>query len=217
MDRRRTRQPGDEGPALERIGVADAGGLSEFGRRPQPRDGRRPSRRLVAGRAGGHSAGFFVPQLALAGLGRRLAAAAIGFLRFLCKLPLFMAGLQVFKYLLQHPQTPPEPDKLTAMLFPAYAQTLPLLGLLAVVQITLLCLRSQSIGKLLLRLRIVGVQDELPGGPVRAFLLRAFLPTLIEFIPLLGLMFWLVDTCFIFREDHRCIHDLIAGTKVVKL
>jgi len=100
---------------------------------------------------------------------------------------------------------------------PAYMQCLPLYGALAVLQITLLCLRSQSVGKLLLRIQIVDIQNGQPGGPVRAFLLRALVPTMIEFIPLLGFVFWLVDTCFIFREDRRCIHDLIAGTRVVKL
>ena len=32
----------------------------------------------------------------------------------------------------------------------------------------------------------------------------------------LGFVFLLVDFCFIFREDARCLHDLSAGTKVVK-
>ena len=100
---------------------------------------------------------------------------------------------------------------------PAYLQCLPLYGVLAVLQITLLCLRSQTVGKLLLRIQIVEVQNGKPGGPVRAFLLRALVPTMIECIPFLGFAFWLVDTCFIFREDRRCIHDLLAGTRVVKL
>lgn len=26
----------------------------------------------------------------------------------------------------------------------------------------------------------------------------------------------LVDICFIFREDRRCLHDLLAGTRVVQ-
>ena len=34
-------------------------------------------------------------------------------------------------------------------------------------------------------------------------------------IPVLGPLFSLVNVCFIFREDRRCIHDLIAGTQVV--
>jgi uncharacterized RDD family membrane protein YckC len=28
-------------------------------------------------------------------------------------------------------------------------------------------------------------------------------------------VFWVTDSCFIFRADHRCLHDLMAGTKVV--
>ncbi|MBD3392455.1 MAG: hypothetical protein GF418_10265 [Chitinivibrionales bacterium] len=34
-------------------------------------------------------------------------------------------------------------------------------------------------------------------------------------IPILGSLFALINVLFVFREDHRCIHDLIAGTKVV--
>jgi uncharacterized RDD family membrane protein YckC len=43
-------------------------------------------------------------------------------------------------------------------------------------------------------------------------LLRSWLNTLIGIIPFYGL----VDVLFIFREDKRCIHDLIAGTHVVQ-
>ncbi|MEJ1972797.1 MAG: RDD family protein [Lacunisphaera sp.] len=87
---------------------------------------------------------------------------------------------------------------------------------MAVVQITLLCVRSQSIGKLLLRLRIVGVQDEQPGGPVRAFLMRAISADPDRIHPaaradVLGGGFLLY-----LRADRRCIHDLMAGTKVVR-
>ncbi|MEJ1972796.1 MAG: hypothetical protein WDM96_10145 [Lacunisphaera sp.] len=52
----------------------------------------------------------FVPQFVLAGLGWRLAAAAIdGFLQFLCKLPLFLAIVQVFKIALQNRKPRPIP------------------------------------------------------------------------------------------------------------
>jgi hypothetical protein len=33
-----------------------------------------------------------------------------------------------------------------------------------------------------------------------------------QFVPLYGI----VDACFIFREDQRCLHDLIADTTVVE-
>ena len=31
-----------------------------------------------------------------------------------------------------------------------------------------------------------------------------------------GVAFLFLDYCFIFREDRRCLHDLIAGTTVVR-
>jgi uncharacterized RDD family membrane protein YckC len=49
------------------------------------------------------------------------------------------------------------------------------------------------------------------GGPVLALLL------LNRIVPLLGLIVAPVDVLFIFRNDHRCLHDLIADTKVVKI
>jgi len=30
------------------------------------------------------------------------------------------------------------------------------------------------------------------------------------------MLFHLVDCLFIFRQDRRCLHDLIAGTRVVR-
>jgi uncharacterized RDD family membrane protein YckC len=158
-----------------------------------------------------------VAQLPLAGLGARFGAAFVdGLLQWLCKLPMFFAFAEIFKLAMQNPQTPLTPEQVSPIVMAAYLHILPWLGALAAIQVTLLCVRSQSIGKMVLGLKIVSVEDEQPGGPLRAFLLRAFIPTVIEFIPFLGLLFWLVDTCFIFRDDHRCLHDLIAGTKVVK-
>ena len=89
------------------------------------------------------------------------------------------------------------------------------LALLAV-QIYLLSTRGQTIGKRLLAIRIVCFVDETNPGFVKAFLLRVFVNGLIGAVPIIGLVYWLVDICFIFRDDRRCLHDLIAGTKVVK-
>jgi uncharacterized RDD family membrane protein YckC len=158
-----------------------------------------------------------VAQLPLGGLGARFGAALIdGLLQLLCKAPFFFAFVELFRLALQNPQTPLQPEQVSPVIMAAYFKTLPWLVGLAAIQVTLLCVRSQSVGKLLVGLRIVSVENEQPGGPLRAFLLSDFIPTVIEFIPFLGILFWLVDSCFIFRDDHRCIHDLIAGTKVVK-
>lgn len=37
----------------------------------------------------------------------------------------------------------------------------------------------------------------------------------LSLIPAIGQLFAVIDTLCIFWEDRRCIHDLIAGTKVV--
>jgi uncharacterized RDD family membrane protein YckC len=89
------------------------------------------------------------------------------------------------------------------------------LFILVAVQIVMISVRGQSVGKLLFRIRIARLRDERNPGFVHAFLLRSILPGLIEIIPVLGMFFMLVDVCFIFREDRRCLHDLIAGTVVV--
>lgn len=91
------------------------------------------------------------------------------------------------------------------------------LGVLIVlgIQIWQLTTRGQTVGKRLLGIRIVKYTDDSAPGFVGAFVMRALIPGFIGAIPWVGGLFSLVDICFIFREDRRCIHDLIAGTKVV--
>ncbi|HEY4246180.1 MAG TPA: RDD family protein [Lacunisphaera sp.] len=84
------------------------------------------------------------------------------------------------------------------------------------IQIYLLTTRGQTIGKKLLAIKIVNFEDEANPGFVKAFLLRSFVNGLIGSIPFVGAVYSLVDICFIFRDDRRCLHDLLAGTKVVK-
>ena len=41
--------------------------------------------------------------------------------------------------------------------------------------------------------------------------------TLIGIFPAIGGIIQLVDILFIFRDDRKCIHDLIAGTVVISV
>ena len=155
--------------------------------------------------------------LPLAGLSRRLAAATIdGLIYFFCLIPYLTLANELMTSRLASGEAI-SLEMMYNVSVEALPKSLPYLLLLAVVQTALLCRRSQSIGKYFLGLQIVTVQDELPAGPVRAYLLRGLLIWIIEQIPLAGKLFWLVDSFFIFREDQRCLHDLIAGTKVVRL
>ncbi len=54
------------------------------------------------------------------------------------------------------------------------------------------------------------------GGFSHAWVLRSLVPGLIAAIPRLGALFVLADVLSIFGEERRCLHDYIAGTKVVK-
>jgi uncharacterized RDD family membrane protein YckC len=89
--------------------------------------------------------------------------------------------------------------------------------LCAAVQTWMLTMHGQTVGKRLLGIRIVRVQDDANPGFVHAVLLRSVVPIIIRAIPMFGLGFWLVDVGCIFRTDKRCLHDLIAGTKVVQI
>ena len=149
----------------------------------------------------------------------RLPAAMIdGFLKALCYLPITIPLVRtVFAAALSgEERTFGEISQLsTTIVNDNLPRALPLLGGLMLVQLTLLAWRSQSVGKLLLGLRIVREQDGGPPGVVRVFLIRGSVPFMIEQIPFAGFVFWVVDSCFIFRDDHRCLHDLLAGTRVV--
>lgn len=87
--------------------------------------------------------------------------------------------------------------------------------LLLGIQIYLLVTRGQTLGKKFLAIRIVNFDDEGNPGFVKVFVLRLFVNGLFGAVPFVGLAYTLVDCCFIFRDDQRCIHDLLAGTKVV--
>ncbi|MDJ0918887.1 MAG: RDD family protein [Woeseiaceae bacterium] len=140
-----------------------------------------------------------------AGRGARLIAVIIdGLLIVVVALPLmFMLGL------IDTAATGPAPGTSIASMF---------LGIAAFILINGYFLASSgpTVGKKVMGIRIVAVQDGkiLHLGKVVGL---SFLPVwIVQSIPLIGALLGLINALFIFREDRRCIHDLIAGTHVVR-
>jgi uncharacterized RDD family membrane protein YckC len=79
----------------------------------------------------------------------------------------------------------------------------------------LITTRGQTIGKRLLRLRVVKL-DGRAVGFVDGVILREWVVTALSSLPLIGIVAGLVDSLMIFGADRRCLHDLIATTKVVR-
>lgn len=78
-------------------------------------------------------------------------------------------------------------------------------------QIYLLGTKGQTIGKQSVNIKVVKTDTGNNGGFVTNVLLREIVNWVLGIIPLYSL----VDVLFIFREDQRCIHDFLAGTRVV--
>lgn len=80
----------------------------------------------------------------------------------------------------------------------------------------LLAKRSQTFGKFVFKIKIVGIDDR--DASFWRIILKRYLPTwLAAHIPFVGGVLTLIDVLFIFRKDRRCLHDLIAETKVVRV
>ena len=74
---------------------------------------------------------------------------------------------------------------------------------------------GQTWGKKLVSVKIVDLQGNKPS--LTDLLLKRYLPTnAIANIPCVGMLYVLVDSLMIFRQDQRCLHDLIAGTRVIR-
>ncbi len=88
---------------------------------------------------------------------------------------------------------------------------------LFIVQLFLLINRSQSIGKYFMNTQIFDYETDMPAGFTKTFLLRGLVNGLIGAIPCAGPIYSLLDPLFIFGEEHRCLHDQLAGTYVVDI
>lgn len=88
--------------------------------------------------------------------------------------------------------------------------------ILLAVQVYFLLTRSQSLGKMALKIVIWKADGSGRAPFFDLFFKRELFVFLLGKIPVLGLIFSLVNPLFIYRKDRRCVHDLMAGTKVIK-
>ena len=78
-------------------------------------------------------------------------------------------------------------------------------------QVALLRREGQTVGKFLLRIRIVDEETGVKGTVFSNIVLRYFVNWLLTLIP----PYVVIDHAFIFAKNRRCVHDYLAGTKVV--
>ena len=79
--------------------------------------------------------------------------------------------------------------------------------------------RGQTAGKAAMSLMIVDHQTGNCAGFWKLLFVRALIPVVVIAVGFIWELLWLlvlIDFCFIFRKDQRCLHDWIAGTRVVK-
>ena len=109
-------------------------------------------------------------------------------------------------------------DKFTALTEPSYFDGLlySLLGIVffMIINFKFLLSQGQTIGKKVVGIRITGLGGEKIDVPIIAK--RYGFYFLVGQIPIIGGIISLVNVLFIFGQDKRCLHDLVAGTKVVK-
>lgn len=81
----------------------------------------------------------------------------------------------------------------------------------------LLAQRGQTIGKLILRMRIVSFEtnEQLPFWKVYG--LRYLPLQLLGLFGVIGSLVNLINVLFIFGREKRCLHDYVANTKVVNI
>ena len=84
--------------------------------------------------------------------------------------------------------------------------------ILLFLQWTLIGLNGQSLGKVVMRVRIVDARTRKTGGFVQNLLLRTWVHALM----VENCVYVLSDLLLIFRKERRCLHDYLAGTIVIR-
>jgi uncharacterized RDD family membrane protein YckC len=129
--------------------------------------------------------------------------------------------MTVFRLIAEENANPGQPTELdaTAIIMLSVGVGIILVGalLMLILQIYLLWTRSQTLGKYFVKAQVVDFETGEPANFLSCGVLRIFVNGLISNLPCIGFIYGIVDTLFIFRDDRRCIHDLIASTTVVDI
>ena len=168
-----------------------------------------------------------IPDTARAHPGRRLAARAVDWVIAAIALApgISIIGPEITKVAIElaSGQTPSMDNLDSATLARGAFVVFAGWALVLATQIVLLSRRGQSIGKVMLGIRVVRFASGERAGFLHAWFLRecciTIMGTVLGLLPFIGILlrpiFHLTDWCLIFRGDQRCLHDLIAGTSVV--
>ena len=76
--------------------------------------------------------------------------------------------------------------------------------------------RGQTIGKWALGIKIVSVTTNQILPLWKVFLIRYVPFATVAMLPFVGYFIAIANDLFIFRKDKRCIHDHLAGTRVIR-
>ncbi len=107
-------------------------------------------------------------------------------------------------------------DKLVEQSF-LYTTLIASLGLIIFILVNyrLLINNGQTIGKKLLKIKIVNLDNNLP---TKDILLTRYLVYFIpSYIPVIGSWLSIINILTIFGKEKRCIHDYVAKTRVINL
>ena len=83
-----------------------------------------------------------------------------------------------------------------------------------VLQGMLIATRAQSFGKIMMGTMIVD-NDGIPVGLIRGVLLREVPLAFLRQLTFPLRLFNILDALYIFRDERRCLHDYLAGTRVI--
>lgn len=85
------------------------------------------------------------------------------------------------------------------------------------IQIFLLVARSQTVGKYMMQTQVVDFETGQPADWLHTIILRILVNGMIGSLPCVGFIYSIADILFVFRDDRRCIHDLLASTTVIDI